>query len=47
MPWYAQDSQGRGELIKIPAMEPRGFIEEWYNRNEKGTQATSYRKGAC
>lgn len=47
LPWYAQDAQGGGELIKIPQMEPKGFIEDWYNRSERGSQATSYRKGAC
>jgi pre-mRNA-processing factor SLU7 len=28
-------------------MEPKGFIEDWYNRSERGNQSTSYRKGAC
>lgn len=27
LPWYAQDANGGGELIKIPVMEPKGFIE--------------------
>jgi pre-mRNA-processing factor SLU7 len=47
LPWYAQDSQGRGELVKIPGFEPRGFLEEWYSRGQKGFQSNSYRKGAC
>ena len=28
-------------------MEPKGFIQEWYNRAEKGYQSVTYRKGAC
>lgn len=47
VPWYAKDSHGGGELLKIPVMEPKGFIEETHNRSEKGFQSTSYRKGAC
>ena len=47
LPWYAQDSKGGGELIKIPTLEPKGFIEDWYNRSDKGYQATSFRKGSC
>jgi hypothetical protein len=26
VPWYAQDGEGRGELIKIPSFEPKGFV---------------------
>lgn len=47
LPWYAQDSKGGGELIKIPVYEPKGFVEEWYQRGQKGHQSTHYRKGAC
>jgi pre-mRNA-processing factor SLU7 len=47
VPWYAQDQEGKGELIKIPTYEPKGFLEDWYDRGKSGPQSTTYRKGAC
>ena len=29
LPWYAQDSEGKGELIKIPVLEVKGKLDSW------------------
>ena len=47
LPWYAQDSKGGGDFIKIPSHNPKGYVEDWYNRGQKGFQSIAYRKGAC
>jgi pre-mRNA-processing factor SLU7 len=47
VPWYAQNNEGKAQLISTPILEAKSQTPQWYNRGAKGYQATSYRKGAC